>query len=89
MVKTGTRILKSIYLNGKTSTKTICQETGLTRHSARTCCLALKSRALIKKENVFEERQFGKITVMKKISYWSIRHQKREKVIQMLREAYD
>ncbi len=88
MVKTGTKMLKKIYDDsGESDTNAIAKELKLNNQDINNIGLALKSRGLVRKRVEVKPCPNCPGLVRKK-SFWSLREQKREKVIGMIMEAY-
>ena len=88
MVKTGTKMLKKVYDdNGETDTNAVAEELGLHNSSINIIGGHLVSRGLLRKR--VEVKPCSKCPgLVRKKSIWSIREQKRQKIMDMLREAY-
>lgn len=88
MVKTGTKMLKKVYDDsGETDTNAIAKELGIKNNAVDSIGLKLVSRGLLRKRVEVKKCPTCPGLVRKK-TIWSIREQKRQKIIDMLNEDY-
>ncbi len=82
-----TKILRAItMLNGRANTKQIAEFLGISSNRVNSSTKHLVNRSLVRKK--YEDNYQDSRGIKQKIKVFTIREQKREKVIGMIREAY-
>ena len=86
-IPTQTKILRAIILNGgKANTKEISEATGMSINRVNRSTFHLVNRYLVTRK--YDENYVDARGVNNKIKVFTIREQKREKIMNMITEAY-